>query len=952
MNRKKVRLFAIGVMVLALLISMIPFPNEAVHAVGGGNGLKGEYFNSLDFTNLALSRTDTSVDFDWQNGSPAVGVNADNFTVRWTGQIEALFSETYTFSSYTDDGVRLWVNNQLLIDKWVDQAPREWSGSIALTAGQKYDIKLEYYERSGGAAARLFWSSSSQSKQIIPQSQLFSGNQSGNGTGLKGEYFSGTGFNTSVLTRTDAMIDFNWDVNTPASGVPSDNFSVRWTGQLLPAFSETYTFYTTTDDGVRLWVNGQLIIDKWVSQPATEWTGSIALTAGQKVNIKMEYYDGCCQASAKLSWSSASRPKQVIPTSQLFPDGGPVIPNPDTDSKNYIGINIDTPFDYTTQKTFVDAMKQSRGFTVPNNLDVKPPMDANGWPNADAQVIVIEGVSGIGGTYKLSFNGQADTISVNGGGTIANKSYQSSTNTTTADVIMPNSANQLWLTFQGTRQNSSSAANTGIKNVKLIRPGYDAANPPVFTTELKNLIARFDAIRFMDFTATNSNIQVQWSDRTLPNYATQVPSKPGYGWQGVGAAWEYVIMLANETGKDAWICVPAKANDDYVTKLAQLFKNGSTVDGKIYPGLDSKIKLYVEYSNEVWNSGYAFQQFFHNKDLATAEVNAGGSPLNYDGSTSDVDWIFRRVGKETVEISNIFRSVFGNSEMMTRVRPILSGQLGNSGILERQISFIHNYYNNGDGNHVSTPHPVHYYIYGAGGSGYYDPDSSIPNITVDQLFSTMPHHWAQEIEKEVKMTAVYGVRRIAYEGGPSLEPANVSEAVKEAAYTDPRMKQEVIDNHNLWSSVGGDLFMYFNAGSGTNHGFTWPNWNTNTQKLQGIDAIKGQPRAALTVGTEVPGILNQEIKYVRTHWADNFLFRSNTAGNYTLKINYETANDGNIFEVIVNGDVIGRYTLDNSGGWGTYKDSVAIPITLKKGLNGVRLKLISGDLNIQQLKIN
>jgi|GEM_PF-1806755 len=772
---------------------------------------------------------------------------------------------------------------------------------------------------------------------------------SGTGTGLKGEYFNGTGFNTPVLTRTDATIDFNWGGSAPAAGVNADNFSVRWTGQIEPQYSQTYTFYTTTDDGARLWVNGQLIIDKWVSQPATEWSGSIALTAGQKVDIRLEHYDGCCDASAKLSWSSASQAKQVVPSSRLYPASGG---GSGGSGSNYIGINIDTPFDYTTQKTFVDAMKQSRGFHNPGDLNNKPALDANGWPLADAETIVIESVSNIGGTYKLSFNGQADTISVNGGGTVTNKSYNSGTNTTTADVVMPSSANQLWLKFQGTRQTASSAVNTGIKNIKLIRPGYDPNNHPVFTNDIKDLIDRFDAIRFMDFTATNSNIQVNWSDRTLPSYATQAPSKPGYGWQGVGAAWEYVILLANETGKDAWICVPAKASDDYIYQLAQLFKNGSTVNGVTYPGLNSGLKLYVEYSNEVWNSAPAFQQFFHNRDLAIAEVNAGGSPLNYDGSTSDVDWLFRRVGKRTVDISNTFRSVFGDSAMMTRVRPILSGQLGNPSVLDRQISFIHNYYNNGDGNHVGNPHPVHYFIYGAGGSGYYDPDSSIPNITVDQLFNTMPHHWASMIEDEVKLTAAYGVKRIAYEGGPSLEPANVSEAVKNAAYTDPRMKQEVIDNHNLWSSLGGDLFMYFNSGSGTNHGFTWPNWNTNTQKLQGIDAIQGQPRAALTIGAALPGTVATNQFYARTGWANNYLMRSASAGTYNLVFDYESGNNGNIVQVIVNGDIIGSYTLNSSGGWGTRTNSAAIPITVKEGLNGLRVRVVSGDVNFHAIKVN
>lgn len=140
---------------------------------GAGTGLKGEYYDNKDLTNLKLARTDATVNFDWGSGSPDSSIAADTFSARWTGRVQPLYSQTYTFYTYTDDGVRLWVNNQLIIDKWVDQAPREWSGTIDLTAGQKYDIMMEYYENGGGAVARLSWSSASQAKQIIPQSQLY-----------------------------------------------------------------------------------------------------------------------------------------------------------------------------------------------------------------------------------------------------------------------------------------------------------------------------------------------------------------------------------------------------------------------------------------------------------------------------------------------------------------------------------------------------------------------------------------------------------------------------------------------------------------------------------------------------------------------------------------------------------------------------------------------------------
>ncbi|MES2734302.1 MAG: glycoside hydrolase family 48 protein [Bacteroidota bacterium] len=138
------------------------------------------------------------------------------------------------------------------------------------------------------------------------------------GDGLTAQYFNGQNFNTSVLTRKDANINFNWGDASPAAGVGVDNYSVRWTGQLLPRNTGTYTFHITSDNGRRVWVNNVLIIDKWVDDWGIEYTGTIGLTAGQKVNIKVEYFENWGGADAKLEWSGAGQTREVIPQSQLF----------------------------------------------------------------------------------------------------------------------------------------------------------------------------------------------------------------------------------------------------------------------------------------------------------------------------------------------------------------------------------------------------------------------------------------------------------------------------------------------------------------------------------------------------------------------------------------------------------------------------------------------------------
>ncbi|WP_227013976.1 fibronectin type III domain-containing protein [Paenibacillus psychroresistens] len=140
-------------------------------AVPSTNGVNGQYYSG-DFGTLALSRVDATINFDWGGDRPTVDVPGEWFTARWTGRVQPQYSETYTFYTNTDDGVRLWVNGQQLINNWVAMNG-ELSATITLSAGVKYDLKMEYIENGGNAHAQLSWSSASQAKQIIPTGRLF-----------------------------------------------------------------------------------------------------------------------------------------------------------------------------------------------------------------------------------------------------------------------------------------------------------------------------------------------------------------------------------------------------------------------------------------------------------------------------------------------------------------------------------------------------------------------------------------------------------------------------------------------------------------------------------------------------------------------------------------------------------------------------------------------------------
>lgn len=148
--------------------------NEMAGPGANGDGLSAEYFSDTSLSNLALTRIDSSVDFDWGLSAPDAAVPVDGFSARWTGFVQAQYSESYSFHTSSDDGVRLWVNGELLVDSWVDRTLAEDRANIQLQAGQYYAITVEYYDSIGNAITQLQWSSTSQVKQVIPQARLFS----------------------------------------------------------------------------------------------------------------------------------------------------------------------------------------------------------------------------------------------------------------------------------------------------------------------------------------------------------------------------------------------------------------------------------------------------------------------------------------------------------------------------------------------------------------------------------------------------------------------------------------------------------------------------------------------------------------------------------------------------------------------------------------------------------
>ncbi|HYE07040.1 MAG TPA: PA14 domain-containing protein [Planctomycetota bacterium] len=146
--------------------------------------------------------------------------------------------------------------------------------------------------------------------------------------GLRARYYVGLQpSGAPMVERCDGTIDFDWGVGSPAPELPPDRFSICWTGWVVAPSTGTYVLTTRTDDGVRLWVGGRLLVDAWRDQPATEWSGSIALVEGVATPIRMHVYENGGLASARLFWQREGESRSVVPSSCLRSSPPPSVPS-------------------------------------------------------------------------------------------------------------------------------------------------------------------------------------------------------------------------------------------------------------------------------------------------------------------------------------------------------------------------------------------------------------------------------------------------------------------------------------------------------------------------------------------------------------------------------------------------------------------------------------------------
>lgn len=428
-------------------------------------------------------------------------------------------------------------------------------------------------------------------------------------------------------------------------------------------------------------------------------------------------------------------------------------------------------------------------------------IDGQGWPTEDFRVVFFDFrpfnawnndpddpdnyVVDLSGTYTLSFKGQATLSSWSDAPiVIQNQIYDAFSNTTTLDIIFPSGGGPnvaivgnygfLMLNFL---QTSYDVGESGVKDIRLMRPGYQHNSVQIYRTEYLNAISPFSTLRFMDFLKTNN------SDDGYPNMKTwsdrQQPDAPLFL---NGAPWESIIALANYTCRDIWINIPVDADSMYVVELATLMDNT----------LREEVNIYIEYSNEVWNGG--FSQFQYNYDavlLSDEDADIRASTPWDDRRRA------RRVAKQVIKIGQIFEDVMGVTvASRTKIRPVFAWQIG--GWLpwyEDVLTWM-----------ITTYGEPKDFIYGIASAPYFGEGNVAMDATPEEVVAAMSassDNNVVNIQALAQYAAQWELKHLQYEGGPDNGGGStVNVANRISANRIPEMKTAVIHNYqDNWFSA-------------------------------------------------------------------------------------------------------------------------------------------------------
>lgn len=247
---------------------------------------RGEYYDNPNLAGEpALVRDDPTLDFNWVSDSPGPNIPADNFSVRWTRPFEFVEEGDYRFWADVDDGVKLYLDGWLIIDEWNTNPYVLHSGVFADVKPGVHTLMVEYFEAAGEAHLKVWFE-----KTIV------------SGDKWVGEYYNNPDFrDTPFLVREDDDIDFDWGDDEPVSGMPDDNFSVRWQKTLtLKAGDYDFTAQLAEEDRVKIYLDDWLIIEEDSEHGGTVKSSFKDVGAGTHT-IRVEYQDYSDEANIEVN---------------------------------------------------------------------------------------------------------------------------------------------------------------------------------------------------------------------------------------------------------------------------------------------------------------------------------------------------------------------------------------------------------------------------------------------------------------------------------------------------------------------------------------------------------------------------------------------------------------------------------------------------------------------------
>ncbi len=348
---------------------------------GTGDGLAASYWNDAgDGTHFVgspnLITVDPTINVPVSNASPHAGINATNYSAEWTGRIQAQYSETYTFFTESDDGVRLWIKPTasgvwtLVVDNFTNHGPTENSGAFAMSGGQQYDLKLDFFQGTGPWTTQLEWASASTPQVVIAQSQLYSGVAPAIPSGLTVTPASGVSANVNWTDNSNNETGFtlqrtNPDATTTLFTVAAGTTAYNDTG-LTPGATYSYQVRANNFAANSAFTAATTVIMPTTPPPPTNGhataatTNSIAL-AWQLNSSTVANQETSVLVSRKIAANTFALIATLPAGTTSYTDHGP----------NGNGLNAGTQYDYHIQAANAAGVSDLTG-TLIETLTLAP----------------------------------------------------------------------------------------------------------------------------------------------------------------------------------------------------------------------------------------------------------------------------------------------------------------------------------------------------------------------------------------------------------------------------------------------------------------------------------------------------------------------------------------------------------------------------------------------------